>query len=120
LGFLSHRLQPHRRLRSSPARNEIHQALECRLHGVEIFVDVGVIELDGSQNHRVGKVVQELRSLVEKSRVVLIAFHDEVLASAEMKARAQNFRQCRQLEKTVAVRWSQISMPAWDVVVVLP
>ena len=74
---------------ASAARNQIHQAFECGLDGVEIFVDVGVIELDRSQNDRVGKIVQELRSFVEESGVVFVAFEDEVLAGAEMKARTE-------------------------------
>ena len=74
------------------ARNQIHQALEGGLDRVEIFVDVGVIEFDRGQNDGVGKIVQELRALVEEGGVVFVAFEDEMLAVAEMKARAEILR----------------------------
>ena len=58
------------------ARNQVHEPLECGLHRFEIGVDVGVIELHVGEDQRVGKVVQELRSLVEEGRVVLVAFDE--------------------------------------------
>ena len=76
---------------ATAARDQIHEALECGLDCVEILVDVGVIELDGGEDDGVGKVVQELRSLVEEGGVVLVAFEDEVLALAEVKAGAEIF-----------------------------
>jgi len=50
-----------------------------------------VIELDRSENHRIGEVVHEFRSLVEEGRVIFIAFQDEVLALAKIEARAKVF-----------------------------
>ena len=44
-------------------------------------VDVGVVELDGGEHRRPGGKVDELRALVEKGGVVLIAFHDHVAAA---------------------------------------
>jgi hypothetical protein len=49
------------------ARDEIDQTLESNLDGFEIGVDVGVIELYVSEDERCGKVVEELRALVEES-----------------------------------------------------
>ena len=75
----------------SAARNQIHEALERGLDGIEIFVDIGMIELDGGEDDRVGKVMQELRSLVEESGVVLVAFQNEMFSLSEMKAGAKVF-----------------------------
>ncbi len=77
---------------NAPApRNQIHQPLERRLHRIEIFVDVGMIEFDRSQNHRVGKVMQKFRTLIEECRVVFVAFEDEVLAIAQPEAAPEIF-----------------------------
>ncbi len=65
---------------SPAARNQIDQALEGKLHRFQIAIDIGVVELNRGEDHRVGKVMQKLRSLVEESRVVFIAFDDEFLA----------------------------------------
>ena len=73
------------------ARNEIDEALEGGLHGVEIGVDVGVVELDVGEDERVGKVVQELRTLVEEGGVVFVAFDDEGARGAQLKAGAEVF-----------------------------
>ena len=50
-----------------------------------------MIELDRGENDGVGKVVEKFRSLVEEGGVVLVAFKDEVLTLAEMKARSEIF-----------------------------
>ncbi len=50
-----------------------------------------MVELDGGEDDRVGKVMQELRSLVEESGVVLVAFKNEVFSLTEMKAGAKVF-----------------------------
>ena len=76
---------------ASAAWDQIHQALERGFYRIEIFVDVGVIEFDRGENDRVGKVVKELRSLVEESGVVFVAFEDEVLACSKLKAGAEIF-----------------------------
>ena len=44
----------------------------------EIGVDVGVIEFDVVEDERAGAVVKKLGPLVEKGRVVLVAFDDEI------------------------------------------
>ena len=72
-------------------RNQVHQALESRLHCIEIFVNVRMIELNRSEDDRVGKVVQEFRTLVEEGGIVLIAFEDEVLPLPELKTAAEIF-----------------------------
>ncbi len=58
-------------------RHQIHEPLEGGLYRVEIRVDVRMIEFDVGQDERIGKVVQELRPLVKKCRVVFVAFEDE-------------------------------------------
>ena len=75
-------------------RNQIHQALKRSFDRVEIFVNVGVIELDRGQDDGVGKVVQELRPLIEEGGVVLVAFQDEVLPLPHDESWSQNFRRC--------------------------
>ena len=59
------------------ARNQIDEALEGGFHGVEIGVDVSVVELDVGEDERVGKVVEEFGAFVEEGGVVLVAFDDE-------------------------------------------
>src|SRR5271169_1874416 len=54
---------------ASTSRNQVYQPLERRLNGFEIFVDVGVIEFDRSQNYGIWKVVKKLRAFVEEGRV---------------------------------------------------
>jgi len=76
---------------ASAARDQIDQPLECGFNGIEIFIDVGMIELDRGENDGVGKVVQEFRALVEECGVVLIAFEDEVFAITKMKTRTEIF-----------------------------
>src|SRR4029077_17439971 len=57
----------------------------------EILVDIGVIELDRCEDYSVREVMQELWTLVEECRIVLIAFKDEVLALSQSKAGAEVF-----------------------------
>src|SRR5215469_16898164 len=68
------------------ARHEIDEALEGSLDGAEVCVDVGVVELNVSEDQRVREVVQELRTLVEEGGVVLVALDDEGPRGAELKA----------------------------------
>src|SRR5579872_6754937 len=70
----------------STSWNQVHQSLERCLDRVKILVDVGVIELDRSENDGIGEIMQELRSLVEECGVVFVALEDEVVAIAEVKA----------------------------------
>src|SRR5208337_4291179 len=70
---------------ASPPRHEIHQPLKAGLYLLKILIDIAVIELDGGQDHRIGKIVQELRSFIEESGVVFIAFQDELGPPAEAK-----------------------------------
>ena len=77
---LAHVLAAVERHQPPAPRNQVHQPLERRLHRRQVRVDVRVVELHMGQDRRVGKVVQELRPLVEERRVVLVAFEDEGLA----------------------------------------
>ncbi len=77
---------------TAAARYEIHHALECSLHGFEVGVDVGVVELDVCQDCGIRKVVQELWALVEEGGVVLVAFENErPRAVLHMEAAAEVF-----------------------------
>src|SRR5579872_1577309 len=77
---------------AATARHQIHQSLERGFYGVEIFINIGVIKLNRRQDDRVGEIVQKLRTLIEESRVVLIAFEDEVFALSQLEAAAKVFR----------------------------
>ena len=57
--------------------DEVDHAFEGGLDGVEVGVDVGVVELYVGEDGDVGKVVEELGTLVEEGGVVLVAFEDE-------------------------------------------
>ena len=59
--------------------------MELLLDGRQIFVDVGVIELEIVQDQRARTVVDELRALVEERGVVFIGFDDEELSPAEAR-----------------------------------
>ena len=73
------------------ARHEIHEALECSLDGIEIGINIGVVEFDVREDQRVRKVVQKLGALVEEGGVVLVAFDDEGARGAQLKAGAEVF-----------------------------
>src|SRR5580704_578403 len=84
---------------AAAARDEIHQPLKGRFHGVEVFVNICVIKFDRSQNDGVGKIMQKLWALVEESGVILIAFEDEVFALSQLKAAAKVFRDAANQER---------------------
>src|SRR5438046_1872506 len=54
-----------------PARHERDEPAKCERHGVEIGVDVRVIELDVVDDGDIRQIFQELRRLVEERAVVL-------------------------------------------------
>ena len=51
--------------------------MKLRLNGGEIAENVSVVELEIVEDGRTGGVVNELRALVKKGRVVLIRFDNE-------------------------------------------
>src|ERR1051326_2851925 len=71
---------------SATARDQVHQPFERSLNCLEVPVNIGVIELHRSQNDAVGKIMQEFRAFIEEGGVVFVAFENEVLAVAELKA----------------------------------
>src|SRR4030095_12412648 len=70
------------------ARDQPHETTEGSQDGVEIRVDVGVIELDVINDGDVGQILEELRRLVEERTVVFIAFDDEVASLADAVTRS--------------------------------
>src|SRR5262249_2146190 len=60
----------------------------CQCHGVEVGIDVRVIELDVADNSDIWQVLEELRRFVEKGAVVLVAFDDEFPTLSDTVARA--------------------------------
>jgi len=77
---------------AAAAGDEIDEAFEGGSDRVEVRIDVGMVELDVGEDEGVGKIVHELRALIEESRVVLVAFDDEGAAVAQMEAGAEVFR----------------------------
>src|SRR5882724_3705722 len=73
----------------SGARHQIHQTTKREFHGVEIFVDVGVIEFDVVDDRDLRQVVHELRTFIEVSGVVFVAFDDEVITAGDAKTHAK-------------------------------
>ena len=57
-------------------RHQIHQPPELQFDGGEVGVNIGVVEFERSDDQVVGAVVQKLRALVEKCRIVLVAFDE--------------------------------------------
>src|ERR1700678_4262154 len=66
--------------------NQIHEPLESCLHRFEVGVNVGMIELDVSENERIRKVVQKCWALVEEGCVILVALDDKSTRGPQMKA----------------------------------
>ena len=71
---------------ASRARDRAHQVMKLFLDRRQVFVDVGVIELEIVEDQRARAVVDELGALVEERGVVFIGFDDEELAPAEARA----------------------------------
>ena len=59
--------------------DDVQQAAEAGFYFIEVAVDVSVVELDVVHDHKLGQVVNKLRALVEKCRVVFVALDDEML-----------------------------------------
>src|SRR5579863_597396 len=72
--------------------NKINQSLKGRFYCVEIFVDVGMVELDRSKDDGVRKIVQELRTFVEERCVIFVSLKNEVSALSQLKATAEVLR----------------------------
>ena len=68
------------------ARHQVHEPSEREQHGIEIGVNIGVIELDVVDDGDVWQILQKFRTLVEKGAVVLVAFDDEVTPAANAVA----------------------------------
>src|SRR6185437_13953560 len=84
---------------AAAARHQVDQALEGGLHRVQVLVNVCVIELNGSEDDGIGKVVQELGTLVKKGGVVLVPLDDEVAAVAEGETAAEILRDAAHQER---------------------
>ena len=65
------------------ARHDLHEAAEAGHHVLEVAEDIRVVELDVVHDEQLGQVVDELAALVEKRRVVFVAFEDEVFRIPE-------------------------------------
>src|SRR5208337_3047884 len=70
---------------------QIHQSFEGGLHSIQVLVNIGVVELDGCQDRGIRKVVQKLRSFVEKRRIVLVAFKNELAPRTQHERGAKVF-----------------------------
>ncbi len=63
-----------------PPGHHVYQTLERRLYGVKIFVDVGMVELYRGKNDGLGKIMEKFWAFIEKRRVVLVTFDNEMFA----------------------------------------
>ena len=63
----------------TPARHNVDQTPKAGLDLVQVWKDIGVIKLNVIDDDGLGKVMKEFGALVEKSRVVLISFENEVV-----------------------------------------
>ena len=57
---------------------------------IEIAVNIGVVEFDAGQDDMARPVVEKLRPLIKKRRVILVALEHHVLARAGVPAASQN------------------------------
>ena len=73
----------------SVGRHEIHETTKREFHGVEVFIDVRMIEFDVVDDSDFRQVVHELRAFVEIGRIVFVAFDDEVIAFGDVKTGAE-------------------------------
>ncbi len=80
--------------REPGAGHQVHEPAKREAHGVEVRVDVRVIELDVVHDRDVRQVLEELRGLVEVGAVVFVALDDERLALPDAIAGAARCRSC--------------------------
>src|SRR5205823_10704812 len=73
----------------SIAGDEVHQTTKRQLYRIEVLVNVRMIEFDIVDDGDLREVMHELRAFIEVSRVVLVAFDDEVIAVGDAKADAE-------------------------------
>src|SRR5262249_43489335 len=74
------------------ARNELDEMREGFFYRVEVFKNVGVIELEIVDDADLRQVMNELAALVEKRGVVFVALDDEPVAVGESRALAEVVR----------------------------
>src|SRR5918996_1057933 len=53
---------------------------------IEIAINVGMIKLNARQYHIMGPVMEELRSFIEKSAVILVPFNDHIISFSRLPA----------------------------------
>ena len=73
-------------------RDDVDEPLKRGLDFSEAAEDVGVVELEVVDDHRLGQVVDELAALVEKRGVVLVALEHTPFAVGEPRALAKVVR----------------------------
>src|SRR6185369_10652436 len=69
--------------------NQIHKSSKGKFHRRQIVIDIGMVKLDVVYDRYLRQVVHKLRTLVEISRVVFVAFDDEVIAISNSKTHAE-------------------------------
>ena len=74
-----------------PARDEVHEPLKRQADGVQVRIDIGVVELDVADHGNVRQVLQELRGLVEERAVVVVPLDDELSPAANSVAAVEVF-----------------------------
>ena len=59
-------------------RHKIDETAELKLYGIQVCIDIGVIELYVSDNSQIREVVEKFWAFVKKSRIVFISFDHEM------------------------------------------
>ena len=83
-------------------RDERHELPESLLHGLEVGVHLGVVVLDGRQDHALRPVMQELRALVEERRLVFVPLDDELVPPPEAEGAAEVLQHPSDEERGIA------------------
>ena len=57
---------------------------------IEVAVNIGVVELDAGQDDMAGPVVEKLRPLIKKCRVILVALEHHIARPCRRSSHWQN------------------------------
>src|SRR5580765_5710173 len=86
-------LANHRRVpacdQPSLRRHKVDQKSKSLLDRFEVGVDVGVVVFDVVEKNKLRQVVEELRSFIKVSGVILVAFNEKPVRLANSEARIE-------------------------------
>ena len=85
-------------------RNQVDEPHEGGFHGTYVGINIGVIELHVRQDRAGRKIVQELRTLIEESCVVLVSLDHKRQRRPHPKARPEVLRHASNQERRRELR----------------